>query len=120
MRKLIFLLFGLLFLVLVAMILRPVPIPAEEDLLVETGTVVAIYEAGTKDVVFQLAHTDVRYYINRGLEKGLNLSLLKATLMDQEITIKYPSYWTPLDPRNDDRHVTKLEYAGEVIFSDLE
>lgn len=118
--KLILIIGGILFLGLSALVLRPVPIPAsEKDCLIETGVVVAIYEAGEKDVVFQLADTDQRFYINRGLERGLVLDVLKATLMNQEVTVKYPDYWTPLDPRNDSRHLSQLEYRGAVIFSEI-
>ncbi|MEM7373934.1 MAG: hypothetical protein AAF587_35260 [Bacteroidota bacterium] len=118
-QKIIGLVLGILAVITMALILRPVPIPTEAECLIETGKVVAIYEAGEKDVVFQLADTDQRFYINRGLERGLVLEVLQATLMDQEVTIKYPDYWTPLDPRNDSRHLSQLEYKGAVIFSEV-
>ena len=110
-------LFG--FLGVAVLIFRPVPIPEEEDCLIATGTVVQIYEAGVKDVVFRLKDQARSFYINRGLERGLDLAKLRGQLINQEITIKYPKYWTPLDPGNATRHVSKIEFNGETIFTEI-
>lgn len=109
---------GVILLIGLFLILRPVPSATDGEQLTETGTVVAIYEAGEKDIVFQVSDTDQRFYINRGLEKGLNIPLLRVTLLNQPVTFSYPSYWTPLDPRNDDRHVNRIEFAGELIYEE--
>jgi len=83
------------------------------------GTVPQIYEAGIKDVVFILKGNDTHYYINRGLENGLVLNELKDKLIGQKIKIWYPKYWTPLDPKNAIRHLSKLALGQEVIFNEL-
>ncbi len=101
------------------LIMRPVPIPGENDCLVVKGTVDHIYEGGVKDVVFVLNDHKTRYYINRGLEQGLDLEQLRESLLQQEITIKYPEYWTPLDHTNSIRHISKVEFGDNVIFSEL-
>lgn len=108
-------------LVLLGMIFvfRPVPIPAEKDCLSTKGIVAEIYESGVKDVVFRLKGQGSTYYINRGLERGLDLVKLKSALINQEITVKYPSYRTLLDPGNSVRHISKIEYSGETLFSEL-
>jgi hypothetical protein len=102
------------------LILRPVPIPDEKDCVSITGTVIGIYEGGVKDVVFKLQGHNQTFYINRGLEAGLNLNELRSTLMNQEIVIKYPDYWTPLDPGNSVRHISKVEFEGETVYTELE
>ena len=107
------------FLTLCVLILRPVPIPKEKNCLVVSGEVTSIFEAGVKDVVFKLKDNPTNYYINRGLEQGLTLDNLRAQLMNEEIIIKYPRYWTPLDPKNRTRHITKVEFGVEVIFSEI-
>lgn len=107
-----FLAVGLLF-------FRPVPIVKESKALVKSGVVSSIYEAGVKDVVFRLEGIEQRYYINRGLENGLVLDSLRDKLLGQEVTIKFPKYWTPLDWDNEVRHLSKLEYGEEVIFNEL-
>ena len=74
------------------MILK-VPVKPEKDLLVKEGTVEAIFEGGVKDVCFRLAGDDRVYYINRGLENGLDLFELQEHLIGTEVSIKYPDYW---------------------------
>lgn len=110
---------SLLLLTTVILILRPVPTPAESACEVTTGTVWNIYETGVKDVTFQLKGDHRRYYINRGLEQGLDLQQLRAELIGQEVELKYPSYWTPLDPKGRIRHLAKVSHGDRVIFSEL-
>lgn len=111
---------GLVFIGLGILAFRPVPIPNEQDCIILKGTVSEVYEAGTKDVVFKLKGTDKKFYINRGLEKGLDLNKLRAGLTNKEIIIKYPKYWTPLNPTNSMRHVSKIECEGRTVFTELE
>ena len=109
-----------LFVLLAAFTLRPVPTPAEKDCLITKGNVADIYEDGVNDVVFVLKGHKETYYINRGLEQGLNLAKLKKELKGKEITIKYPDYWSPLNPGKSIRHISKVEYAGTTIFSEID
>lgn len=117
--KKIFIGFALLFFLIAVLIFRPVPIVTEDKAIVVKGNVSGIYESGIKDVSFKLKDNPTIYYINRGLENGLHLDSLKAQLIGEEVTIKYPSYWTPLDWDNRIRHLSKLEWNGEVIFNEL-
>ena len=110
---------GLIFVALVVLALRPVPISNEKDCLWLTGTVGEVYEAGFKDVVFKLQGLDKKFYINRGLERGLDLEKLRADLTNQEIDIIYPKYWTPLDPGNSIRHVSKIKHDGKTVFTEI-
>lgn len=113
-------LFGFVLVGLGVLIFRPVPIPDEEDCLRVTGRVTDIFEGGVKDVVFNLQGVNRTFYVNRGLERGLDLSRLKAELIDREIVIMYPEYWTPLDPGNSVRHISKIEFDGRTIFTEID
>jgi hypothetical protein len=113
-------LIGVLSLSLGILTFRPVPIPAEKDCLSLKGTVTEIYQSGVKDVVFKLQGLEKEFYINRGLERGLDLKILKAKLTNKDIIIKYPNYWTPLNPGNSVRHISKIECEGRVIFTELD
>lgn len=113
-------LIGLVFLGLAILIFRPVPVPDEKDCLSLKGIVVEIYEGGVKDVVFRLQGQNQIYYVNRGLERGLDLGQLRSALTNRVVTIKYPKYWTPLDPGNSVRHISKIEYEGRTLFTELE
>jgi len=111
---------GLMFIGLGTLIFRPVPIPDEKDCLSLTGKVTDIYEGGVKDVVFKLEGFDREFYINRGLERGLELNNLRAQLINKEILIKYPKYWTLLDPGNSVRHISKIEHESQTVFTELD
>lgn len=109
-----------LFVLLAAFTLRPVPTVPEKECLVVKARVAGIYEGGVKDVVFVLSGHKESYYINRGLERGLSISSLKQQLEGKEVTIKYPNYWSVLDPSKSIRHIAKVEYGGKTIFSETE
>ena len=111
--------FGILIFVAFILIFRPVPIVEEQYAIETKGIVTDVYEGGRFDVVFKLKDRKQRYYINRGLENGLDLKDLQKRLIGQEVTIKYPKYWTPLDWNNTIRHLSKLEFQNEVIFNEL-
>ena len=111
---------GLVLLGLGILIFRPVPIPDEKDCVSLKGTVSEIYEAGVSDVVFKLQEHDRTFYINRGLERGLNLKKLRTDLTNKKINILYPKYWTPLDPFNSVRHISKIECDGRTVFTELD
>ena len=98
---------------------RPVPIVNEEKALVVEGTVTSIREGGEKDIVFYLKDHPTRFYINRGLENGLDLETLRNELLGKRVTIKYPKYWTPLDWNNEVKHLSKLETKDTVWFNEL-
>ena len=111
--------FGVFFLFIAVLIFRPVPIVAESKAITETGIVSEIYANKGNDVIFLIKDTPRRYYINRGLENGLELEKLQTELVGETIVMKYPKYWTPLDWNNRIRHLSKVEYKGEVLFNEL-
>lgn len=120
MKKRILLAAGIIvFVALCLMIFRPVPILPEEELKVAEGKIERIFEGGEKDIVFKLRDSEEFYYINRGLEQGYTLTDLRAKLIGRQVTIKYPEYWSLLGSRYT-HHLSKLEYRGEVVFSELE
>ncbi|MEM7204454.1 MAG: hypothetical protein AAF628_29620 [Planctomycetota bacterium] len=105
---------------MVGLALRPVPIVAETDCEIVAGEVERVYEGGTHDVYLRLAGDSRLYYINRGLERGLVLADLQRTLPGRRATVKFPRYWTPLDPVSQSRHVARLELDGVVLFDETE
>ncbi|MFO7863575.1 MAG: hypothetical protein R6U85_06210 [Salinivirgaceae bacterium] len=113
-------LLGLFFILTLGFILKPVPIVTEDEALVEEGIVESISEGGTNDVLFILANSETRFYINRGLESGLDLGVLKEKLIGQKVVFKYPKYWTPLDWNDKIKHVSKVEFGNEIIFDEFE
>ena len=104
-----------------AMTLRPVIVPKDaKDCLVAQGKVVKVFEGGVKDVAFRLEGDKTMYYINRGLEHGLNLEELQKELIGNNVIIRYPKHWTLLDPKNRIKHLSILEYNGKEIYNEIE
>ncbi len=108
------------FVAFLILVMRPVPIPAEEDCLTINGMVTFVYESEGKDVRIKLKDVDQIFYINRGLEAGLSLIQLNNDILHRYITIKYPRYWTPFDPTNSIKHISKIEMDGKTVYSELD
>ena len=110
---------SILFFIIALLIFRPVPIVTEDNTITEQGVVSSIYSNEGNDIIFTIENTQRRFYINRGLENGLELNNLKQRLIGNEIVLKYPKYWTPLDWNNTVRHVSKVQFKDEVLFNEL-
>lgn len=100
-------------------IFRPIPILPEERLSVISGTVEDIFEEGEFDIVLTMKEDQNSYYINRGIEQGLSINDLKSKLIDKEVIIKYPNFWSPLQ-NSHIRHLSKLIYENQIIYTELE
>jgi len=111
--------FSLIILIIAILIFRPVPIVSENQTISESGIVTEIYSNKGNDIIFVLENTKRRFYINRGLESGLELKNLKEKLIGNSIVVKYPKYWTPLDWNNSVIHISKVEFGEEIIFNEL-
>ena len=117
--KIILITFSLSILIISVLIFRPVPIVTENKTISENGIVTEIYSNKGNDIIFVLENTNRRFYINRGLENGLELNILKEKLIGNPIVVKYPKYWTPLDWNNSIRHLSKVEFNNEIVFNEL-
>ena len=110
---------GPIILIFTVLIFRPVPMVSESKAISKIGIVKEIYSNKGNDVIFVLENTERRFYINRGLENGLELDNLKEKLIGNSIVLKYPKYWTPLDWNNSVRHISKVEFKNEIVFNEL-
>ena len=75
-----------------------------------TDTVTGVFEGGVKDAVFSFRHHK-SYYINRGLENGLDIDTLIKHVVNRPVTISYAS------PTN---HINHFVLDGKVLFSELD
>ena len=116
-KKVFLLILGVLLFILMALTFRPI-IPTQSNSEKLSGTLIDIYEGGVKDICFRLNGVKKNYYINRGLEQGLRIDSLKKKLLNQNIDLYYAKHWTPLDPDGKTRHITRLEFNGEVLFTE--
>jgi hypothetical protein len=114
-------LIGLAFVPVVAFFILFRPVDTSEDNSVKVvGIVAEMYEGDTYDINFRLQppEADYRYYINRGGEELFDTDTLKNLLLNEKVTLWYAEHWTPLNPGSKIRHMTRLEYNGEVLFSE--
>ncbi|MFY0672816.1 MAG: hypothetical protein JXQ87_05405 [Bacteroidia bacterium] len=74
--------------------------------------------SGTKDINLRLIDDKGRYYINRGLENGINADIMRR-LKDQEIRVWYAKHWSLLNYNGLGRHVCKISLNGETIYTEF-
>ena len=117
--KIILISLSLIMLIIAILIFRPVPIVSENKAISERGIVKEIYSNKGNDIIFVMENIERRFYINRGLENGLELNNLKEKLIGNPIVVKYPKYWTPIDWNNRVRHISKVEFNEEIVFNEL-
>ena len=110
------------FLVLAGLLaLRPVSTPTPENCDVITGIAEEIRVGdGEADIVVQMADDDAYYYINRGLESGLELSELRQSLEGHQITLAYVRHWSTLNLSGRNRHIAQISVGGEEIYSEMQ
>lgn len=85
-----------------------------EDCTVMDTTIIDISEGSTFDIVFKNASND-RFYINRGLEQGLNLDSLKQNVLNKTVTLHLAKL-----PIGTSHHIAQLEVNEQVLFTEFE
>lgn len=119
MKKKFAIFFLFVFVVICALIFRPVPIVNEAEANAVSGVMSTLKLTEGNDFVFTLKNDPTRYYINRGIENGLDYDAFEKALLGKEVLVKYPSYWTPLDWNNQVRHISKIEHNKVVYFNEF-
>ena len=109
MRKLIPILF-LLFLLTSCMVKNNTP----KNTVKHNITVTKITEGGVKDIVFHDSGSDF-YYINRGLENGLNLDSLNAKVLNKTVTL----HLAKLIGGATSEHIAQLTLGDEIIYTEF-
>lgn len=106
-------------LALIVLVLKPIPTTTNKNALTISGTVQKVFEGGEKDIVFSLLENDQIYYINRGLEQGLELSSLQSQLLGHKVQITYPDHWTPLDWNSRIHHLSRLKVGKTLLYDEI-
>jgi hypothetical protein len=88
--------------------------PKPEDCVVIDIKVTKIIEGGVKDIVFYDAGTDF-YYINRGLEQGLNLDSLKTKVLNKTVTLHLAKILGGVTSE----HISQLALDDEIIYTEF-
>lgn len=77
--------------------------------------IISISEGRHNDIVFQ-GHKDY-YYINRGLEKGLNLDDLNRDLLNKNVTLHLPRL---IFGMVSSEHIAQLSLDGKVYYTEFD
>lgn len=88
--------------------------PSPEDCVVVEVKITKITEGGVKDIVFHDDGTDF-YYINRGLERGLNLDSLKTKVLNKTVTLHLAKVLSGITSE----HISQLAIGDEIIFTEF-
>lgn len=89
--------------------------PKPEECEVVNATITKIVEGSTFDIVFVDSGGD-RYYINRGLEQGLNLQDLNASVLNKTVTLHLAKV---LGGMATSEHIAQLAVGDNIIFTEF-
>ena len=84
-QKLVLLLTMIMFAAFVYLVFSPIPAPTPENVVPLSGVVSKIHSPCCQDLVFDLEGQDRTIYINRGLEKDIDVETLKEQMIGQEV-----------------------------------
>ncbi|WP_299272844.1 hypothetical protein [uncultured Psychroserpens sp.] len=87
--------------------------PKPEECDVEIEKIISIKEGTSFDIIFSDDHGD-HYYINRGLERGLNLDSLNAKVLNKTVTLHLPKLFFGTS-----EHIAQLAIDDEIIFTEF-
>jgi hypothetical protein len=87
--------------------------PQPEDCSIVTAKIIKITEGTSFDIVFHDNSTN-RYYIDRGLENGLNLDSLNAKVLNKTVTLHLQNLFYGTS-----EHIAQLALDDEIIFTEF-
>jgi hypothetical protein len=102
---------------LFGLVIRKVPAPLKANCTKVQGVVEIVHSPCCSDIVIQLEDNDKQYYINRGLDDGLDINQMRNDLLGKEIVLQKINHWTPLDPERYTIPLAELKVNDEVYFS---
>lgn len=88
--------------------------PKQKDCVVVHVKITQITEGSSYDIVFHDDGTDF-YYINRGLEQGLNLDSLKRKVLNKTVTLHLAKVLGGITSE----HISQLALGDEIIFTEI-
>lgn len=87
--------------------------PTEASCITQQETITKIIKGTSQDIIFKSATGDT-YYINRGLDRGLNLDSLNAKVLNKTVTLHLPKLWLGTS-----EHIAQLKVNDDIIFTEF-
>lgn len=88
--------------------------PKPEECEIVEVTIKRITEGSSYDIMFHDDGTDF-YYINRGLERGLNLETLNAKVLNKTVTLHLPKMLLGTS-----EHIAQMAIGDDIIFTEFD
>ena len=98
-----------------ALTLLKIDNPKAEMCDIQTKTIISISKSTANDIVFSDYQGD-HYYINRGLERGLNLDTLHVKVLNKTVTLHLPKI---LGGIATSEYIAQIAVGDDIIFSEL-
>ncbi|WP_040280455.1 hypothetical protein [Psychroserpens damuponensis] len=104
---------SIIFIICVSLFSCGIQNPKLEECDIVTAQITKITEGSTYDIVFHVDETH-SFYINRGIEYGLNLDSLNVKVLNKTVTLHLPIliYGTS-------KHIAQLAVDDEIIFTEF-
>ena len=87
--------------------------PSPEDCEVKEIVVIDIFEGSSYDIIFKDRGND-QYYINRGMENGLDLEDLRNRVLNKKVTLHLPKFWIGTS-----EHIAQLKLNEDVLYTEF-
>jgi hypothetical protein len=85
-----------------------------ENCAIRQVTLAEITEGSSNDIVFTDTNGD-SFYINRGLEQGLDLSSLKHKLTGKKVNLHLYKFWFGTS-----KHISQLEAENSILYTEFD
>ncbi|PTX59291.1 hypothetical protein C8N46_110128 [Kordia periserrulae] len=119
MKRITFIFLGIALVVFLAYSFTPINTVQSDDCVLISGKIVSIKEGASNNIQIRLENDSHYYYINRGLEKGINLAQLSAKVLNKTVTLYCPNRWTIVNPDGIVPHISKMEKGTTVVYSEF-
>ncbi|WP_430411512.1 hypothetical protein [Kordia sp.] len=119
MKRLTFIFLGIAFVIFLAYSFKPVTSVNSDDCVLISGKIVSIEEGTSNDIQIRLENDSHYYYINRGIEKGVNLAQLSSKVLNKTVTLYCPNRWTLVSPDGIVPHISRLDKGTTVVYSEF-
>jgi len=112
--------FTVLIIALLFLVFRPIPVSRDNSIVINT-TIDKISEGSEDNIILKLNNTSGIFYINHGLQKGLNLDTLQKELQNREVSVLYlkSNFFSGFSPVKGTKYITELKLGDKVIYSEL-
>ncbi|WP_298417016.1 hypothetical protein [uncultured Kordia sp.] len=119
MKRLTFIFLGIALVVFLAYSFKPVTSVKSDDCVLISGKIVSIEQGTSNDIQIRLENDSHYYYINRGIQKGVNLAQLSSKVLNKTVTLYCPNRWTLVSPDGIVPHISRLEKGTTIVYSEF-